>query len=154
MGTQSPQNEKTELKKLGNPAWEKGKSGNPKGRPPAGQGLKDRLSWWLLNKTVDEIERLVNDKKKWGKLVAADAHCAMVVHEGCKNTGLTAIAFIFDRLLGKAPQAITGEDGKPLMPAADVNEIARRTAFLLSLPQPAAAITIDQPAPAALKPAE
>lgn len=148
MSTQSQEISAELSKKTG---FQKGNKHGKNGRPPAGQGLKDRLAWWMQSKTVKQIEDLIADEKKWGNLVAADAHCARVVAEGCKATGLSAIQFIFDRLLGKAPQAITGEDGKPLLPATDLNEIARRTAFLLSLASQQT-ITIDQPAISAPSP--
>lgn len=113
--------------------WKKGQSGNPKGRPPAGQSLKDRLAWWFETKTVGEINALIANQKEWPNLISADAAICQVVAQGSEKSGLPYIQFIFDRLLGKPPQAITGEDGKPLLPQQDIQEIARRTAFLLSM---------------------
>lgn len=122
--------------------WKKGVSGNA-GR--TFQTFKERLAYWLETKTITEIEKLVLSKREWGKLVAIDGLVVRRIHAAFQadNSG-GDFALVLDRLLGKAPQAITGEDGKPLLAAIDVNELARRTAFLLSLPQAAAPVTIEQ----------
>lgn len=97
------------------------------------QSFKERLCYWLETKTIDEIRAIVEKPKEWKKLVAIDALVAQRIHQASKDTGLGDFNAIFDRLLGKPAQAITGEDGKPLLPQTDLNELARKTAFLLSM---------------------
>lgn len=122
-------------KRIGKP-FPKGIGGNPAGRPAAGmQSMKDRLAYWYETKSIGEIEKLIANKHLWNKLPAIDASLCRVISDGCQSSGLSALQFIWDRLLGKPAQAITGEDGKPLIPQVDLNEMARRTAFLLSLAQ-------------------
>jgi hypothetical protein len=119
------------------------------GRPASGmQSFKDRLARWTDTKTVGEIERLIKDKKAWNNLLSIDAMVAMRVSEAYERGGGASMTVILDRLLGKPPQAITGEDGAPLVPATDIMEIARRTAFLLSL---AATQQADASAPLVLE---
>lgn len=92
-------------KKLGNPNWQKGVSGNPKGKPITGfQGFKDRLQHWLETKTVGEIEMLVTNPKKWKKLVSVDAMVARRIHQACGADGTGDFIAILDRLLGKPAQ--------------------------------------------------
>lgn len=45
---------------------------------------------------------------------------------------LNAVISLTDRIEGKPPQAITGADGKDLIPETDSTELARRIAYLLS----------------------
>lgn len=126
---------------------------NPNGRRKKAnyfQSFKERLAWWVETKTLNQIEVLVNDPRKFGRLPAIDALVARRIYEASKGNGGADLAMILDRMLGKPPQAITGEDGKPLIPITDINEIARRTAFLLSMAEAAPALlvlaapTIDQ----------
>lgn len=119
----------------GNPNMKKGAPAvNPKGRPAAGfQSFKDRLAYWLDTKTIGEIRKIVEDEKKFDKLVAIDALVARRISEASKQGSTSDFASILDRLVGKPNQAITGADGAPLMPVTDIQELARRTAFLLSL---------------------
>lgn len=84
--------------------FKKGVSGNPKGRPATGQGIKDRLAFWFETKTIKEIESLIANPKAWDKLAAVDANCCRIISESCKRSGLSASQFIWDRLLGKAAQ--------------------------------------------------
>jgi hypothetical protein len=100
--------EKKPYKPTGNPNMRKGgPSINPKGRPAAGQSLKDRMAMWYETKTVGEIEELILNPKKWNKLAAIDASICQLVSESCKKTGQSAVMIIFDRLLGKP--AITAD---------------------------------------------
>ena len=115
--------------------FQPGISGNPAGRPATGfQSFKDRLCYWLETKSIDDIEKLVLKKSEWRKLPAIDGIVVRRIHAALQHEGSGAdFALVLDRLLGKPAQAITGEDGKPLMPAMDIMELARRGAFLLSL---------------------
>lgn len=146
MNTQSQQNETSEAKKP--QGFQIGNNANPEGGRARKnwrhfQTFKERLAHWLESKSLAEIVAIVTNEKKFGKLSAIDAMVAQRIAQACKADGGADMTIVLDRLMGKPPQAITGEDGKPLMPATDVNEIARRTAFLLSLPQAAIAQTID-----------
>lgn len=137
--TQSPRAERGK--------FAKGNKIGAAGRPASGmQSMKDRLAYWYETKSIGEIERIIKNKRLWKKLPSIDAHIAQVIATGSERTGLPAVQFIWERLLGKAPQAITGEDGAPLIPAQmDIMEIARRMAYTLSLAatQQIAAPTID-----------
>ena len=116
-----------------NGTYKKGFVSNPAGRPASGyQSFKDRLAFWMETKTVSEIEALIKNKKQWGKLPAIDAMVAMRVSESYEYGGGASMTIILDRLLGKPNQSLTGLDEKPLIPQTDINEIARRTAFLLA----------------------
>lgn len=81
---------------------------NPRGRPAAGmQSFKDRLAYWLDTKTITEIEQIVDNPKKWGKLLAVDALVARRIVEAAKASGGNDLSIILDRLLGKP--AITAD---------------------------------------------
>lgn len=90
--------------------WKPGKSGNPAGRPAAGmQSFKDRLSYWLDNKTLKELKTLVDgeDEKRLDKLPAIDVMVIQRVRAACKKDGGQDFVMILDRLLGKP--AITAD---------------------------------------------
>jgi Family of unknown function (DUF5681) len=77
--------------------WHRGQSGNPRGRPPAGESFADALRSRLTTETMAEI---------------ADKVIALAL-----GGNLPAISFIADRLDGKPRQALehsAGED-KPLL---------------------------------------
>jgi hypothetical protein len=94
--------------------------------------LKARLIHWAETKTVEQIQKLVENPKLWKPLPMIDALCAKQLWRAWDGTG-EDFNRVLDRMIGKPVQAITGEDGKPLLPPSDINEIARRTAFLLSM---------------------
>lgn len=96
------------------------------------QTIKQRLLYWFETKTVKEIQAIIDTPKVWDNLPNIDAALCRLIAAATKDGGSSALTMVLDRLLGKPAQAITGEDGKPLIPQADVNELARRTAFLLS----------------------
>lgn len=73
----------------------KGASGNPKGRPIQNEEIK-ALALAECPAAFEELIRIYKDPTTE------------------KRTKLIAIKEIFDRALGKAPQAITGVDGSPL----------------------------------------
>jgi Family of unknown function (DUF5681) len=76
--------------------WKKGQSGNPGGRP--------RLE--------GEIRRLAQSHGK-----RAIRRLAQLLKSENERVAVTAAQILLDRGFGKAPQAITGPDGGPLMPA-------------------------------------
>lgn len=73
-----------------------GSSGNPGGRPKA---LREYQKW-LAENALEKAQLAL-----LACLVDPDGRVKMM-----------AVKEVADRLFGKAPQAITGEDGKPLMP--------------------------------------
>lgn len=103
-------NAKGQPRKRGAPrtAWKPGVSANPAGRPAAGfQSFKDRLARWLETKTLKEIQAIVEDEKKFNKLLSVDAMVARRIHQACKASGGADFQMILDRLLGKP--AITAD---------------------------------------------
>lgn len=98
----------TQKKPMGNPNWLNGNSGNPAGRPKAGmQSFKDRLARWLETKTYKEIKELVDNEKKWDKLLSIDAMVVRRIHEACQKDKTGDFVALLDRLLGKP--AITAD---------------------------------------------
>src|ERR1700722_7362881 len=96
--------------------WAPGQSGNLRGRPKRGfQSFKDRLAYWLENKTASEIKALVENPKAWGRLVSIDAIVVRRIAAALERDGSADFTLLLDRLLGKPSQAITGEDGAPLI---------------------------------------
>ena len=79
--------------------FQKGQSGNPAGRPSGHQTFIDRAKYWLETKTVGEINDLLNDEKRWGKLCAFDAIIIMRISEACKTGGCKAMNHLLDRVL-------------------------------------------------------
>ena len=92
-----------------------------------------RLTHWLADKTIQDISETISKARVWRCLSPLDAIIVRRINEAVQDGGLAAGNVLLDRLLGKPAQAITGADGEPLMPMIDVVDIARRTAFLLSL---------------------
>lgn len=79
-----------------------------KGRPAAGmQSFKDRLVRWLETKTYKEIQELVDNPKRWDKLLSIDAMVVRRIHEACQKDKTGDFNAVLDRLLGKP--AITGD---------------------------------------------
>lgn len=115
------------------------------GRTSTGyQSFKDRLVHWLETKTIDDIEKLVRSRTEWKKLSAIDGIVVRRIAGAIGKDGAADFVMVLDRLLGKPAQEITGAGGAPLITQYDVNELARRTAFLMSLPKPQDAVVIDQ----------
>lgn len=99
--------EQNPLKRESNGFFAKGNHGGA-GRPKAGmQSFKDRLAHWLDTKTLKEIQTIVEDDKKFGKLLSIDAMVARRIHQACKANGGMDFQMILDRLLGKP--AITAD---------------------------------------------
>lgn len=139
------------------PIEEKNKIGFKKGNrfgktvktpmPTGYQTFKARLTWWMESKSVSQIEALIKNKKAWNKLPAIDAMVAMRVSESYERGGGASMMIILDRLLGKPNQSLTGIDETPLVPKHSMDELARRTAFLLALashqPAQSAPLTLE-----------
>ena len=95
--------------------WKPGQSGNPGGRP---------------KKLPDDVREVLRSK-----LPAATAKLCQLVNSKNPSIALAAVKEIYDRCLGRAPQAVTvGGDplGEPIR-LEDVSErdMARRIALLL-----------------------
>lgn len=89
--------------------WAKGYSPNPKGRPKTGfQSFKDRLLYWVEEKTLKELKSLVDDpdEKRLDKLLAIDAMVVQRVRAACRKDGNQDFIAVLDRLLGKPMQAV------------------------------------------------
>jgi hypothetical protein len=79
---------------IGRP-FEPGKSGNPSGRPKAFREYQDWLAEFALGPAKEALLRCLHNED--GKVQ------------------MMAVKEVADRLFGKAPQTILGEDGKPLL---------------------------------------
>ena len=90
--------------------FKKGQSGNPKGRPKSSKLFKDALSLALASKTGDRDEGL---RKIADRLVA-----------NAMAGDMRAIKEVADRLDGKAPQAVIGDDDNPLVYVGQINLVA------------------------------
>lgn len=88
----------------------KGQSGNPGGRPRA---LKE-YQQWLDENALDKAKKALLD----------------CLSDPDGRVRMAAVKEVADRLFGRAPQAITGEDGKPLLPSVmgDLIEVVRKLA--------------------------
>lgn len=78
----------------------KGKSGNPKGRPPLGDAAAEWVRSVLSEKGSDGV---VNGTAILRKMVTR-----------AKGGDVKAATFLFDRGYGKAMQPVGGEDGGPI----------------------------------------
>lgn len=76
--------------------FQKGVSGNPKGRPPKGQTMTDILEKTLKKKTV----------KMDGKLISGKEAAAMKLLQLAMKGDVAALKYIFDRIDGKPNQTL------------------------------------------------
>lgn len=91
--------------------FEKGKSGNPHGKPATGlQNVADRMAHFLSHHTIDEIQTLVRSKKEWGKLTAIDGVIVRRIHAALQKAGSNPdFTAVLDRFVGKPVQPVSGE---------------------------------------------
>lgn len=96
------------------PAWVKGQSGNPKGRPKTGKRLTDVLRRVLAEPTAE------------GRTKADDL--AETLWKLARGGDLDAVKYIYDRLDGKPTesQELSGPGGKPLELQVVERIVARR----------------------------
>lgn len=78
----------------GKGGFKKGRTGNPKGRPKEFADVKE-LARQYTKQAIDTLAEIMRD---------GDTHAARAM----------AADKLLDRAWGKAPQAITGEDGGPI----------------------------------------
>lgn len=95
--------------------FQKGQSGNPKGRPKKGETMTDALRLLAAQKITDEKGNAVTFKDA----IAKKLYFLAV------SGDIAAIKYIFDRIDGFPTQAIQqqDEDGKPIIPRKVVFEV-------------------------------
>lgn len=81
------------------------------GRPARGlQSVADRMAHFLETRTIDDIEKLVRNKKEWRKLTAIDGiivrRIAAALTKAGSNPDFTAV---LDRFVGRPVQPIAAE---------------------------------------------
>lgn len=100
--------EKASAKNTGKTQWVRGQSGNPKGRPAG-----------VPNKANAELKAIAQEYTQ----ESVDTLVSIMRNgETPPPARVAAAREILDRGHGKAPQAITGEDGGPLIPAAVIHQ--------------------------------
>ncbi len=102
--------------------FQKGQSGNPKGRPKSSKLFKDALNLAVHERMDEKPLRGVEtgDKTKLRRI-------AEVLVENAMDGNIPAIKEVADRLDGKAPQAIVGDDN-PLTVVGQINLVAGKSA--------------------------
>lgn len=86
--------------------FKKGVAANPKGRAPGYQDFIVRAKHLLGFYTIDEIQEIVTDAKKFGKLSVFDGMILRRVCEAIQPDGDKSMNSLLDRLLGKPSQTI------------------------------------------------
>lgn len=81
------------------------------GRTSTGlQDLSTRISHFLQNHTIDEIQALVRNKKEWGKLTAIDGVIVRRIHAALQKAGSNPdFTAVLDRFVGRPVQPIAAE---------------------------------------------
>lgn len=93
----------SDAKRIGRP-FEPGQSGNPSGRPKAFREYQEWLAEHALGPAKDALLRCLHNED--GKVQ------------------MMAVKEVADRLFGKAPMTVLGEDGKPLLAGLGAELIA------------------------------
>ncbi|MCK5019558.1 MAG: hypothetical protein KAS32_21035 [Candidatus Peribacteraceae bacterium] len=94
--------------KRGNPAWVKGKSGNPNGRPKKNACLTSLMKE-LLDRDAEWIAPgATPDDKTWQQMIVK-----ALLTKAAKGD-IKAIELVLDRTEGKVTQPIGGENGQPI----------------------------------------
>ncbi|MGA7557859.1 MAG: DUF5681 domain-containing protein [Terriglobales bacterium] len=96
--------------------WQKGVSGNPSGRPPVTAVLSDALRSKLSEQYPGDRKHRTYAEKLAARLI-----------ESALRGSVSAIALIYERIEGKAPQALTGANGSPLLPTVVTRETLTAT---------------------------
>lgn len=110
------------------------------GRTATGlQSFKDRLAYWMNHKTIGEIKAIIDNPKKWDKLLSADAMVARRIHSAAGKDGNSDFVALLDRLLGKP--AITAE----VAVTHGLAERLDRAEAMMLESSPVPVMTIDHP---------
>lgn len=89
--------------------FEKGQSGNPKGRPSGRQAFIDRANRFLEEYTIDELFSLARDKERFGQLAVIDGMIVYRLVASLSKKGGGDMDKILDRVIGRATQPINTE---------------------------------------------
>lgn len=90
--------------------------GRPKGTRLTWQSLADRIAHWR-NKTIEEIELIINDKAYMKKMVTRDAEIVQQIWEAYEKKNSAERELLNDREVGKATSRSEFggvEDGVPI----------------------------------------
>jgi len=112
--------------------WEKGKSGNPAGRPPESEDLRTlkklnrtfiemRLTHWL-RKPLNELTELLKDKDQ----EAIDHFICKIILMGIVHGDHKRLGFIFDRVVGKVVEQIETITVQPFLIEGEVDGKTRK----------------------------
>lgn len=82
---------------------------NPKGRPPGRQSFVDRARYLMENHTIESVQELACDTKKFNKLSVYDGMIVRRIFEAIMADGDKSMNSLLDRLLGKPSQHIKQE---------------------------------------------
>lgn len=82
---------------------------NPKGRVPGRQSFVDRAKYIMENNTIESIQELAFDTKKFNKLSVYDGMIIRRIAEAIMADGDKSMNSLLDRLLGKPSQHIKQE---------------------------------------------
>lgn len=83
-----------------------GDVGNPKGRVPGRQSFVDRAKYLMENHTIESIQELAFDTKKFNKLSVYDGMIIRRIAEAIMADGDKSMNSLLDRLIGKPSQYI------------------------------------------------
>lgn len=86
--------------------FEKGKSGNPAGRPSGHQAFVDRARKFLEQYTVEELLALTRDRERFGKLSVYDGIIVSRLALAFSKGGGADMDRILDRVIGKPSQPL------------------------------------------------
>jgi transcriptional regulator with XRE-family HTH domain len=90
--------------------WQKGQSGNPKGRPPIPEEIREarkitqaefeRICGKLFYSSVDNLKRVVNDDRA----PVMEALVARILLKGIEESSRVELNYFIERFLGKVPE--------------------------------------------------
>lgn len=86
--------------------FQKGQSGNPRGRPSGRQAVVDRMDYLLAKYRSGEVLALVSDKKAFSRLPAFDAMILRRIAEALEDGGGSSMDKLLDRVIGKPVQSV------------------------------------------------
>jgi Family of unknown function (DUF5681) len=113
---QAQSTEKAKADRIAPFRWQPGQSGNPNGRPPSPAVLSDALRAKLSEQYPGDRKHRTYAEKLAARLI-----------ESALRGSVSAIALIYERTEGKAPQSLTGPNGSPLLPTIVTRETLTAT---------------------------